>query len=55
MSFSRIRSALYAAAKTLGDVQSVSQSAKRGSATPILMRLLRRVLGRFLSRFLMFK
>jgi len=50
MSFSKIRSFLYGAAKYLGDVQAIQKAIKTGNFTPIVKRIIRRMYGKITSR-----
>ena len=50
MSFSKIRTVLYKAAKYLGDVQAIQKAIKTGNFTPIVKRIIRRIYGKITSR-----
>ena len=52
MSINKTRSALYWAAKILGDVQAGQQAAKKGSFTPVGKRIGRRLAGKVTGRLL---
>lgn len=47
-----LRSALYAVAKLLGDVNAVRRAARTGSPQPIVRRVARRIAGRLTGRML---
>lgn len=52
MTLNRFRSALYALAKVLGDVQAGAKAARVASPQPVLKRLARREAGRLTGRLL---
>lgn len=52
MTIGKIRSALYATAKYLGDYQAVKKAVDTGSIEPVVKRVGRRAAGKFTGRFL---